>query len=153
MLAFMAHDRTRLNMACQRLVKFLKNQNAGRGTAALDLDVFCRRKVNVAAGFEPMLSFVDQDAGFAIDDVNKELISAGVALAFTVAFQRDEDLRKAGAHRGGNQNVAYRLLPTGQVAMNKTVRREQRVAAGDNVSSKTEEIRHVEIKGNDPVCP
>src|SRR5882672_6668063 len=42
-LAFMAHDRTRLIMARKRLVKFLKNQNAGRGGAALDLDVFCRR--------------------------------------------------------------------------------------------------------------
>ena len=122
-------------MARKRLVKFLKNQNARRGGAALDLDVFCRRKVNVAAGLEPMLSFVDQDASFAVDDIEKKLVVAGVTLALAIAFEGDENLGKARSHGGRDEDVANSLLPARQVAMNESAGCQESVAPADNVAS------------------
>src|SRR5262249_29528011 len=125
MLALMADERTGLFMARKGLIRLLKNQNARASRAAFDLNIFCGRKVNVTPGLEAMPPFIDQNTGFALNEIDEVLVVPGVALALAVAFERDEDLRKPRAHRRRDEDIANGLLPAGQIAMNEPARRQQ----------------------------
>src|SRR5439155_18293704 len=107
-------------MADKRFVKLLKNQNSCRGRPTLYLDVLSWRKVNVTTCLEPVFSFVDENAGLAVDHVNKKLVSSGVPLALAVAVEGDKDLREARAHGGRNEDVADCLLRAREIAVNES---------------------------------
>jgi len=131
------HDWARPIVPGKRLIKLLKNQNPRGGCSSLDLNIFGRRKVNVATRFEPMFPFVDQDAGFAINDIDEKLVVAGVAVALPIAFECDENLGKARTHCRRDEDVANGLLPTRQMAVNESAGCQKSVAPADNIPSES----------------
>jgi hypothetical protein len=82
-----------------------------------------------------MFPFIDEDAGFAIDDVNKKLVVSGVALALAIAFESNQDLRKARTHGGRNEDVANGFLPARKVSVNESAGCQQGVAPAHDVAS------------------
>jgi hypothetical protein len=82
-----------------------------------------------------MFPFVDQDAGFAINDIDEKLVVAGVAVALPIAFEGDEDLGKARTHGRRDQDVANGLLPARQIAVNESAGCQKSVAPANNIAS------------------
>src|ERR1044071_3750683 len=89
-----------------------------------------------------MPAVVDKDSGGPFDKINEILIVAGVALAFAILLDSDEDLGEAGTHGRRDQDIANCLIPSGQSAVNEAAGRQQGVPLLYDVARKTKKIIH-----------
>jgi hypothetical protein len=101
------------------------------------LNILAGGQIDEAAGFETVPPLIEQDAGAAVQEVNEILVGARVAVALAIVLERNQHLRKAGAHRGRDQDVADSLLPARQLTGHKPAGCQQRVQVFNDAACET----------------